>query len=1243
MKNVSAAVLAIVMLAAWNVSGWEASPAHEEGDGPPAPLATTLLRGWATDSGNSSPIPGVFVHAEWGSQGQSNDTGTNATGYYEVGVQSGRVSVFFVHQAYYTLIQNFTASGATMWVNASLVPAPPRSGTLMGKVTDAITGVAIPDPQVVAFKSDWAYFNLSTGDTGGNYQMGVIPGSYTVDANAPGYTGLGPSGKYVSVGAGRTVWFNVSLMPVNGENVTLKGYVRDSVSSNPIQGAEIQTTNLFKQTNRTRSDVTGYYAIQIYPANTSLLFTAFQHAPLMDLIKPAIGQTVYWYNASLDPDAKRPVTDLVLSAGPNGPARKLTFSGWVNESYLQTATVNIGKKVWENATLSGYSIRRQHYNTSEGLILYDPVEMPLTWTAKDNATFAGEFNGTGKYGMLNGTLLLGSVQTGTSYVESPFFKDRYVVGGLHTNASDPQGNVSLGVFHKNGTLDFVFVSPGQQNRVVYPNDDPSARFGALNLTWYFRKSDMRPVGLSFTSDQNYTLPGLTLVPVGMHPTGRYAAFAEMHDYGQNAGFDIHEFDLDTVAPSANAGQDASIKDGDPVTFNGSASGDDVGVANHTWTFNDGASNVTLYGAMPTHSFLVPGNYTATLTVRDAALNSDTDTMVVMVAVRDRIAPVARAGGNLTVGIGKNATLNGSASSDNIGIVDHVWMVANGTANQTLSGAVVSVRFDLLGTFKATLEVRDAEGNLGSDDAFVTVVDDIAPTARAGPDVTVPAGTEVTLNASGSSDNVGVAQYRWLVDNGTGPKFLNGSVVKVRYDKDGSFLVGLRVQDAAGNNDTDSLTVTVTKVADTTPPIADAGPDQTVNQSVKVKLDGSGSSDNVLVTEYNWSFKEKGKDVFLSGASPERTFGVPGSYDITLTVKDAAGNSDADVVTVVVKDTEPPVAKVASNPSGNVKTGTKVDFSSSGSTDNVAVNAAATAWTVSKDGAKVASYTGENVSHTFASAGSYTVAVEVKDTAGNVGKASVVVTVADEVRPSDAGGPLLPLLLIALVVAGILIFIAMRRRKPKQPGDGADAGSSTEPAKEGAGAGPEPEAETDQDAEAEEEREAAAHKAAATIAMKKEPSAAAVEGGLNYLFLAPDPKNAYDAFSKLLADGRKGLVVSSTLPSKLEKLYSISGAKSIWLTEKAGEGRVVPTRLDFEIAKAVNDFFRANPGGVFLLDGVEYLISRNPTDKVAQFVKKVADTAGEGGGTFLVTLNPNAIPADPLGMLRKSFDKVNEAK
>ncbi len=87
---------------------------------------------------------------------------------------------------------------------------------------------------------------------------------------------------------------------------------------------------------------------------------------------------------------------------------------------------------------------------------------------------------------------------------------------------------------------------------------------------------------------------------------------------------------DSMPPVANAGADQAVSSGALVTFDGSASTDDVGVANYTWTFTYNGTAVALYGASPTFRFWTTGTYIVTLTVRDAAGNTDSDTMSVKV-------------------------------------------------------------------------------------------------------------------------------------------------------------------------------------------------------------------------------------------------------------------------------------------------------------------------------------------------------------------------------------------------------------------------------------------------------------------------------------------------------------------------------------------------------------------------------------------------------------------------------------
>ena len=88
--------------------------------------------------------------------------------------------------------------------------------------------------------------------------------------------------------------------------------------------------------------------------------------------------------------------------------------------------------------------------------------------------------------------------------------------------------------------------------------------------------------------------------------------------------------LDIATPVADSGKHPVVTEGMVVTFNGSASIDNVAIVNYTWTFSYNGGTVMLYGVSPTFNFDTAGSYTVTLNVTDGAGNWDTDTIEVTV-------------------------------------------------------------------------------------------------------------------------------------------------------------------------------------------------------------------------------------------------------------------------------------------------------------------------------------------------------------------------------------------------------------------------------------------------------------------------------------------------------------------------------------------------------------------------------------------------------------------------------------
>jgi hypothetical protein len=93
-----------------------------------------------------------------------------------------------------------------------------------------------------------------------------------------------------------------------------------------------------------------------------------------------------------------------------------------------------------------------------------------------------------------------------------------------------------------------------------------------------------------------------------------------------------EFNVSAVSspPIADAGPDQSVFVGDLVTFDGSASWDDVQIVNYTWSFWYDGGPIQLYGVSPTFEFWITGVYNVTLTVRDDS--NDTSSAFVRITV-----------------------------------------------------------------------------------------------------------------------------------------------------------------------------------------------------------------------------------------------------------------------------------------------------------------------------------------------------------------------------------------------------------------------------------------------------------------------------------------------------------------------------------------------------------------------------------------------------------------------------------
>lgn len=189
--------------------------------------------------------------------------------------------------------------------------------------------------------------------------------------------------------------------------------------------------------------------------------------------------------------------------------------------------------------------------------------------------------------------------------------------------------------------------------------------------------------------------------------------------------------------------------------------------------------------------------------------------------------------------------------------------------------------------------------VGTSESVESVADETAPTADAGSNRTVAMGTELAFNGSDSSDDRSIEWYLWDVD-GDNRTDAMGERASYEFDQPGVYAVALTVIDSSGNTDTDTIHVTV---RDRTPPTADTGPNETVGVGSSVLFVATGSSDNHRIDEYRWDFDNDGRTDATDPRS-RRAFETAGTYEVTLTVTDAADNADTENVTVTVTADRP---------------------------------------------------------------------------------------------------------------------------------------------------------------------------------------------------------------------------------------------------------------------------------------------------------------------------------------------------
>jgi len=283
-------------------------------------------------------------------------------------------------------------------------------------------------------------------------------------------------------------------------------------------------------------------------------------------------------------------------------------------------------------------------------------------------------------------------------------------------------------------------------------------------------------------------------------------------------------------------------------------------------------------------------------------------------IESNTAPLADAGSNLITLRNTQTFMDGSFSGDaDADALAYAWTQTGGPSTTPITNptsAVASITPQENGLY--TFELNVTDGWNYSTDSMTVDVRNGPPVADAGPDQNVPINTNVTLDASASTDpNGDPLTYAWTQTGGTGVTLNNATEVMAWYicSTPDVYTFNVTVMD----NQTASSNDTVVITCNNTPPVADAGLDQNVPVGTNVTLNGSASydPDALDVITYQWT-QVGGAPVSLMNATQDMAWFLclaAGVYDFNLTVTDPwlASTNDTTQVTCAAAGNNPPVA------------------------------------------------------------------------------------------------------------------------------------------------------------------------------------------------------------------------------------------------------------------------------------------------------------------------------------------------
>ena len=139
-----------------------------------------------------------------------------------------------------------------------------------------------------------------------------------------------------------------------------------------------------------------------------------------------------------------------------------------------------------------------------------------------------------------------------------------------------------------------------------------------------------------------------------------------------------------------------------------------------------------------------------------------------------------------------------------------------------------------------------------------------------------------------------------------------------------------------------------------------------------------------------------------------------------------------------------------------------------------------------------------------------------------------------------------------------------------------------------------------------------------------------------------PDKAYSMFIGMANAGSPSMLMTRTHPDIAREEFKLTETIVIWLSAQVGTDRLDPSNLSI-MQHTITEFLHKKSGAVVMLDGIEYLFSNNPPDRVVRMIQSVRDEVIISEASFLIPLNPETVDIRHLSMFEREFEVMKLEK